>query len=110
MANVSSNVGRHLDLHRHARDFHFAIPTLRSFSPHDRHVGSKDCRSRSRPALYHASRNSVGVSWRKGAPTMMKTPFGHKVYAMAAEYPSAAALYEAAKRRSEERRVGKGGR
>ena len=28
---------------------------------------------------------------------MMKTPAGHKVYAMAAEYPSAAALYEAAK-------------
>jgi hypothetical protein len=28
----------------------------------------------------------------------MKTPAGHKVYAMAAEYPSAAALYEAAKR------------
>ena len=27
----------------------------------------------------------------------MRTPFGHKVYAMAAEYPSAAALYEAAK-------------
>ena len=29
---------------------------------------------------------------------MMRTPAGHKVYAMAAEYPSAAALYEAAKR------------
>ena len=29
---------------------------------------------------------------------MTKTPYGHKVYAMAAEYPSAAALYEAAKR------------
>ena len=29
---------------------------------------------------------------------MIKTPYGHKVYAMAAEYPSAAALYEAAKR------------
>ena len=28
---------------------------------------------------------------------MMRTPAGHKVYAMAAEYPSAAALYEAAK-------------
>ena len=28
----------------------------------------------------------------------MRTPSGHKVYAMAAEYPSAAALYEAAKR------------
>ncbi len=28
----------------------------------------------------------------------METPYGHKVYAMAAEYPSAAALYEAAKR------------
>jgi Protein of unknown function (DUF3341) len=28
----------------------------------------------------------------------MRTPFGHEVYAMAAEYPSAAALYEAAKR------------
>ena len=28
----------------------------------------------------------------------MKTPAGHNVYAMAAEYPSAAALYEAAKR------------
>src|SRR6059058_1991275 len=29
---------------------------------------------------------------------MIKTPYGHKVYAMAAEYQSAAALYEAAKR------------
>ena len=29
---------------------------------------------------------------------MMRTPAGHRVYAMAAEYPSAAALYEAAKR------------
>ena len=29
---------------------------------------------------------------------MIKTPYGHRVYAMAAEYPSAAALYEAAKR------------
>ena len=28
----------------------------------------------------------------------MRTPSGHRVYAMAAEYPSAAALYEAAKR------------
>jgi hypothetical protein len=28
---------------------------------------------------------------------MMRTPAGHTVYAMAAEYPSAAALYEAAK-------------
>ena len=28
----------------------------------------------------------------------MRTPSGHKVYGMAAEYPSAAALYEAAKR------------
>src|SRR5437763_15442032 len=28
---------------------------------------------------------------------MIRTPSGHKVYAMAAEYPSAAALYEAAK-------------
>src|SRR3954462_2852120 len=27
----------------------------------------------------------------------MRTPAGHKVYAMAAEYPSAAALYEAGK-------------
>src|SRR5436309_13682789 len=29
---------------------------------------------------------------------MITTPYGHKVYAMAAEYLSAAALYEAAKR------------
>jgi hypothetical protein len=29
---------------------------------------------------------------------MIRTPHGHDVYAMAAEYPSAAALYEAAKR------------
>jgi Protein of unknown function (DUF3341) len=28
----------------------------------------------------------------------MRTPYGHKVYGIAAEYPSAAALYEAAKR------------
>ena len=37
------------------------------------------------------------VLW-KGAEAMIKTPYGHNVYAMAAEYPSAAALYEAAKR------------
>ena len=28
---------------------------------------------------------------------MMRTPAGHKVYAMGAEYPSASALYDAAK-------------
>src|SRR6266496_5690238 len=41
--------------------------------------------------------DSIGVSGRKGAHTMIRTPYGHTVYAMAAEYPSAAALYEAAK-------------
>jgi len=42
-------------------------------------------------------RGGYNNSVPKGAH-MMKTPSGHKVYAMAAEYPSAAALYEAAKR------------
>ena len=46
---------------------------------------------------YVTAWDSIGVRRRKGAHTMMRTPSGHKVYGMAAEYPSAAALYEAAK-------------
>ena len=46
---------------------------------------------------HYGPRLSSTVARRKGAHTMMRTPSGHKVYAMAAEYPSAAALYEAAK-------------
>src|SRR5947199_10711256 len=45
-----------------------------------------------------AQRGGYSVGPWKGAHTMIKTPYGHKVYAMAAEYQSAAALYEAAKR------------
>ena len=42
-----------------------------------------------------AQRGGYNVGPWKGAYAMIKTPYGHKVYAMAAEYPSAAALYEA---------------
>src|SRR5215831_21400600 len=45
-----------------------------------------------------AQRGDYSASHEKGAHAMITTPYGHKVYAMAAEYPSAAALYEAAKR------------
>src|SRR5205807_7851426 len=82
----------------HARNLHFALPALRSVSADDCNVGSEDCRAGSGCALRHASRDSICIDWRKGAHTMMRTPAGHKVYAMAAEYPSAAALCEAAKR------------
>ncbi len=94
---LSSNLGGYLDLHRHDRDFHFAVPDFHSFSADDRHVGSKDGGAGGGPALLHTTWDSIGVSRRKGAHTMMRTPSGHKVYAMAAEYPSAPALYEAAK-------------
>ena len=55
--------------------------------------------ARSGSSLRDADRTSSGRAGRKGAH-MMRTPSGHKVYAMAAEYPSAAALYEAAKTRA----------
>src|SRR5438552_12295539 len=84
-------MGGHLDVHWHARNLHFTLPALRSVSADDRNVGNKNCRAGSRRAFGYNS-------WRKGAHTMMRTPAGHQVYAMAAEYPSAAALYEAAKR------------
>ncbi len=47
---------------------------------------------------HHASagRTSPGRGRRKGA--RVRTPSGNKVYGIGAEYPSAAALYEAAKR------------
>src|SRR5689334_7883142 len=98
MESVSPHVGGHLDLHRHAGDFHFAVPALRTLPANDRDVGSEDRGAGSQPALWRACGDSTGFSWRKGAHPMMKTPFGHNVYAMAAEYPSAASLYEAAKR------------
>src|ERR1044071_5359085 len=98
MESLSSDVGGHLDLHRHARNFHFAFPSVHPVSAHDRHVGSKDRRAGGGPALRGATGSPIGFPRRKGAHTMMKTPFGHNVYAIAAEYPSAAALYEAAKR------------
>src|SRR5262245_44749163 len=45
-----------------------------------------------------AQRGGYSGFHERGAREMITTPYGHKVYAMAAEYPSAAALYEAAKR------------
>ena len=45
-----------------------------------------------------AQRDGYSGFIEKGAQAMITTPYGHKVYAMAAEYPSATALYEAAKR------------
>src|SRR5262249_15435755 len=38
MESLSSDLGRYLDLHRHTRDFHFAVPYFHTFSADDRHV------------------------------------------------------------------------
>src|SRR6202166_2884492 len=97
VAPVYPDVGRHLDIHWDARNFHFAVPAFHWIPTDDRDVGSEDRNTRSGPALRRVYWNSVGVTRWKGAHTMMRTPAGHKVYAMPAEYPSAAALYEAAK-------------
>src|SRR6266567_1509113 len=93
---VYPDLGGHLDIHRHARDFHFALSAVHPFSADDRDVGSEDRRARGGRALRLAQWAALGGRWREGAH--MRTPSGHKVYAMAAEYPTAAALYEAAKR------------
>src|SRR5207244_6202465 len=98
MESLSPYLGRYLDVHRHDRNFHFAVPSIHSISADDRDVGSQDGRPRGGSPLWRTARNRIGLSGRKGAHAMITTPYGHKVYAMAAEYPSAAALYEAAKR------------
>src|SRR5260370_9088243 len=98
MESLSTYLGRYLDVHRHDRNFHFAVPSIHSISPDDRDVGSQDGRAGGGSALWGVAGNRIGLSGRKGAHAMITTPYGHKVYAMAAEYPSAAALYEAAKR------------
>ena len=73
------------------------FPDFHSFSADDCHVRGEDGSARGGPALRSHTWDSIDISRRKGAHAMMRTPAGHKVYAMAAEYPSAAALYEAAK-------------
>ena len=50
---VHPNLGRHLDVHRHARHLHFALPDLRSLPADDRDVGSENRLARSRRALRH---------------------------------------------------------
>jgi len=84
--------------HTSARsNFHFAVPFIHSISPDDRDVGSEDGHPAADPH-YGELPEIESVLRAEGAHAMIKTPYGHKVYAMAAEYPSAAALYEAAKR------------
>src|SRR6185369_15593108 len=98
MESLSPYLGRYLDVHRHDRNFHFAVPSIHPISPDDRDVRSQDGRARGGSALWRAAGTPIGFSGWKGAHAMITTPYGHKVYAMAAEYPSAASLYEAAKR------------
>ena len=98
---VLPDLGRHLDLYRHVRNLHFALPALHSLSADDRDVGSEDraCRKRIRIYRLRKPRTSSGAPpGGNGAQRTMRTPSGNKVYGMAAEYPSAAALYEAAKK------------
>src|SRR5437588_10384568 len=95
VGNVLPDLGGHLDIHRHTWDLHFALSALHPFSADDRDVGSEDCRAGSGRTLRLAQWAASGGRWRGGAK--MRTPSGHKVYAMAAEYPRAGALYEAAK-------------
>ena len=42
LGHVLSNLGGYLDLHRHLRDFPFALPALHSLPSDDRHVGSEN--------------------------------------------------------------------
>src|SRR4029077_4761543 len=91
MGLVHSDLGRHLDLHRHPRNFPLALPPLHSLPSPDRDERSENCFAGIGRAPAR-SRRCGG----KGA--RMRTPSGHKVYAIAAEYSSATELYEAAKR------------
>src|SRR5215208_7835059 len=98
MESLSPYLGRYLDVHRHDRNFHFAVPSIHSISADDRDVGSEDGHTRGGPALWRAAGARINFPGWQGAQSMTRTPYGHNVYAMAAEYPSAAALYKAAKR------------
>src|ERR1700758_45611 len=73
VAGISSDMGRHLDLHRDARNFYFAVPSFHSIPADDRHVRNKNCCARGGPALWRGPRHSIRFSWRKGAHTMIKT-------------------------------------
>jgi len=70
VAPVYPDVGRHLDIHWDARNFHFAVPAFHPIPADDRDVGSKNCRARSGPTLWRAYRNPIDISRRKGAHTM----------------------------------------
>ncbi len=48
---VHPDLGRHLDVHRHVRNFHFALPAVHSLPADDRDVGSEDRFAGSRRAL-----------------------------------------------------------
>src|SRR5262249_4303229 len=98
MAHLPSYLGGHLDIPRHDWNFHFAVPVIHPFPPDDCDVGSEDSHTRGGPSLWRVARNRISLSGRKEAHAMITTPYGHKVYAMAAEYSSTAALCEAAKR------------
>src|SRR6266566_2473679 len=91
MGSVHPDLGRHLDLYRHPRNFPLPLPPLHSLPANDR-----DERSENRFAGIGRAPASSGR--RRGKGARMKTPSGHKVYAIAAEYSSAEKLYEAAKR------------
>ena len=96
VGTVHPDLGRYLDLRRHVRNFHFALPPFHSLPADDRDVGSENRCCRKLIRITRTPRaTSSGRGRRKGAH--MRTPSGHKVYGMGAEYPSAAALYEAAK-------------
>src|SRR5262249_58558553 len=71
MESFSPHLGRYLDLYRHAGNFHFAVPSLHSFSPHDRDVGSEDGHARSRPALRRAAGSRIAFAGWKGAHAMI---------------------------------------
>src|SRR4029077_15509703 len=70
MESLSPHLGRYLDIHRHDRNFHFAVPALHSISPDDRDVGSEDGHTRGGPALRGVAGTGIGFPGWKGAHTM----------------------------------------
>ena len=71
------DLGGHLDLHRHPRNFPLALPALHPFPADDRDEGSEDCFAGIGRARHHPDRRTPA----ERSAHMMRTPSGHKVYA-----------------------------
>jgi hypothetical protein len=89
---VYPHLGGYLDPSARS-NLHFTLPALRSVSADDRNVGSENCRAGA--DVHYATPPEFNLYRLAERGNIDADSAGHKVYAMAAEFPSAAALYEA---------------